>query len=92
MSYEELTELERTILYYCGKANNFSQESHVPKAYFLNKVKRIVSIKERLIDRAFNRPITQGFIQKHPTRGEVTYHLTPKGLNGAIRAQEELDA
>jgi len=90
--YNNLTNLEKLILYYCGKANNFSEHSHIPKEFFINKVKKIENIKERIINRAFKQLISQGFILKHPTRGGETYNLTPKGLKGAIRAKMEIES
>lgn len=75
---EDLTILEREVLLVFCDANIFSLSSHIP----LEAVKRrLRDLSPKLVKKAINLLLTNGFIMKHPTRHRITYQLTKKGLH-----------
>lgn len=75
---EDLTEIERAVLLACCNANNFSLGSHVSIERIMRRLDK--KIQRKYAKKDFKKLISNGFIVKHPTRGSMTYELSPKGL------------
>ena len=75
-----VSEYERLVLVSICKAVNISKSGHVPKQYFMKKFQNDKRTKKEA-EKAFRSLIARGYIVLHPTRGEMTYHLTDAGLN-----------
>lgn len=71
---------ERLVLASICKAVNVSKSGHVPKQYFMKKFQNDKRTKKKA-EKAFQALIARGYVSQHPTRGEMTYHLTAAGLD-----------
>jgi predicted GNAT superfamily acetyltransferase len=71
---------EKLVLASICKAVNISKSGHVPKQYFMKKFQNDKRAKKQA-EKAFRTLIARGYVSPHPTRGEMTYHLTAAGLD-----------
>lgn len=71
---------ERLVLASICKAVNISKSGHVPKQYFMKKFQNNKR-ESKEAEKAFRSLIVRGYVSPHPTRGEMTYHLTAAGLD-----------
>lgn len=58
------------------KAARLSKSAHVPERAFARRV----PVGGSEIKKALRKLISLGYIQMHPTRGEMTYQLTIEGI------------
>jgi hypothetical protein len=72
--------IERLVLTSICKATKISKSAHVPKPYFMEKF-QAEKHQKKAADRAHLSLIARGYVQQHPTRGEMTYELTNTGLD-----------
>lgn len=75
-----ISEYERLVLASICKAVNISKSGHVPRQYFMKKFQNDKREKKEA-EKAFRALIARGYVSPHPTRGEMTYHLTAAGLD-----------
>lgn len=75
-----VSEYERLVLASFCRAVNISKSGHIPKQYFMKKFQNDKREKKKA-EKAFRALIARGYIVPHPTRGEMTYHLTSAGLD-----------
>jgi len=83
---EDLTETEKTVLFVCCDANNFSLGSHIPIEAITKRVKK--EIRSKYIKISIKKLISNGFIIKHPTRGKMTYQLSKMGLKAGYKLKK----
>ena len=80
-TFEELTDLEKSVLLIWGNELNFSTRSHYPIERINRRIDAIIDgilTKDR--KRIIKTLINSGFIVRHPTGGSKTYNLSPYGL------------
>lgn len=77
---EDLNPAEKAVLTIAYQTLNKSLGNHQPKFQILNK---IVGMNPKVKKKAFDKLISNGFLRKHPTKRNVTYELTRKGLKAA---------
>ncbi|MFW9972969.1 MAG: hypothetical protein ACFFDF_22480 [Candidatus Odinarchaeota archaeon] len=74
---DDLIEQEEIVLFIACQVLDYSLSAHVPKKAITNKIK---DMNPKYLRKAFNSLISNGFLVEHPTRRNITYGLTPKGL------------
>jgi predicted transcriptional regulator len=83
---EDLTDIEKAVLLACCDANGFSLGSHVP----IEAIKRkLHNIQAKYLNKAEKKLLANGFIVRHPTRNQMTYQLTKKGLEAGNKLKED---
>jgi hypothetical protein len=75
-----ISSYEKLVLASVCKAVNISKCGHVPKQYFMKKFQNDKREKKKA-EKAFRSLLARGYVSPHPTRGEMTYHLTAAGLD-----------
>ena len=65
------------VLLALARATKYSLKAHVPRHAVLS---RYVPKDKGKVKKALERIVRTGFATKHPTRGEMTFHLTRLGL------------
>jgi hypothetical protein len=70
---------EELVLTSICKATKISKSAHVPKPYFMKKFQNNKHQK-KAAEKALLSLIARGYVQQHPTRGEMTYELTDAGV------------
>jgi hypothetical protein len=70
---------EELVLTSICKATKISKSAHVPKPYFMKKFQNNKHQK-KAAEKALLSLIARGYVQQHPTRGEMTYELTDGGV------------
>lgn len=79
---EDLTDAEKSILVISYSTLNKSINCHQPKQRIFKKV---INMKHRVKNKAFDSLVSNGFLREHPTSRNTTYQLTLKGLKAADR-------
>ena len=98
MSSPDLSEMERVLLYAIARANDFKlgkhSSKHVIKRYYPKELKigKKTQVFKKLESRGYGRLERKELIWRHPTRGEITWNLTDKGLTTALELKDELEA
>ena len=83
---KDLTTIEQEVLLTFCDANNFSLGSHVP----LEAVaRRLRNLSSKLTKKTIKTLLSNGFIMKHPTRHNITYQLSKKGLQAGNQIESE---
>ena len=72
--YEEL------VLTSICRATRISKSSHVPRPYFMKKFQNNKHERKEA-ENALLSLLAGGYVHQHPTRGEMTYQLSDKGLH-----------
>jgi len=96
-TFEELTNLEKSVLLIWGKELDYSTTAHFPIQRIKKKIQSTLQdiriqnkkIQDKDIRRANKTLINSGFIIKHPTGRSTTYHLSPEGLRCCNILREE---
>jgi hypothetical protein len=90
-TFEELTNLERSILLIWGKSLDFSTTAHYPDQRIKRKLtSSLPEVRTKDINRASKTLITSGFILEKPTRRNTTYSLSIEGLRCCNILREKL--
>lgn len=80
-TFEELTDLERSILLIWGNELDFSTTAHHQREKIMKRIDKILpKIKNKDKARANKNLINSGFIIRNPTGRSKTYKLSPYGL------------
>ena len=74
---DDLNEAEEVVLFIACQVLDYSLSAHVPKKAITNKIR---NMPPKYLRRAFKSLISNGFLVEHPTGGNITYELSPKGL------------
>ena len=77
-----LNEIEIAVLVSVCHKTNLSKKAHIPKQYFL---KRFKGKERKHAEKALFTLIREGYIQRHPTKGEMTYQLTSFGRKECMK-------
>lgn len=92
MSSSELKVIGKIVLIAIARATNFSTKAHVAepviRRYYPKEVKEGGKLMKKIRSRAYGRLESKGLIRSHPTRGSMTWNLTPQGV---IMARKLLD-
>ena len=87
-----LKTIEKILLVAIARATNFSIHAHVAepviRRYYPKEVKEGGKLMKKIRSRAYGRLESKGLIRSHPTRGRMTWNLTPQGV---IMARKLLD-
>ncbi|MFQ6073307.1 MAG: hypothetical protein ACE5KT_11515 [Methanosarcinales archaeon] len=78
----ELSEIEIAVLMNICLKTNISKSAHIPEQYFM---KKFHGNERKFAKKALSNLIRKGYVQKHPTRGEMTYKLTKKGMTTCMK-------
>ncbi len=85
---EDLNTFERAVLLACCKANNYSLGSHVPLGAITRKIR---GVSHKYIKKVMKLLVSNGFVITHPTRRNVTYQMSKKGLEAGNILKKELE-
>ncbi len=80
-TFEDLTDLEKSVLLIWGKALNFSTNKHRQIERINKRIDAILHVNFHKDKKKINKMlINSGFIIRHPTGRSKTYCLSPDGL------------
>lgn len=80
-TFEELTDLEKSVLLIWGRELNYSTTAHYPKQRIEKRLKtNLPGILHKDLKRINKTLISSGFITQHPARRNTTYSLSIDGL------------